>query len=165
MMSSLADERAQSEVIGVVLLVLVAVIAAASAFVFLGDVGTGVGEPPLAGVSASTDVVDFGSGGDCTGTGEEVVVEATLISYQNADRIYVLVSDEGGTRKKTVWESPSSSTVGSTKTLANEVESHPAVDVDIGGSGDWAYCPGDEATVEFYAAGDGSTNLLQRIHL
>lgn len=153
--------RGQSQAIGVLLMVAVALIAGSTAFVYLGDIGSGVTEPSFAAVSTAERLVDFGDDSECPGP-RETAVDVSLVRVQDADEVYVRVSDEGGERKKVLWANPSAAT-GTTKTLANEVESDPRVDVDIGGGGDWAYCPGDEATFEFYAVNDGQTQLLQRI--
>lgn len=155
--------RGQSPVVGVILMVAVAVIAGTTAFVYLGDIGSDVTEPSFATVSAEERLVDFGDESDCPGP-REAVIDVSLISVQDADEVSVRVSDEGGERRRTLWSSPEAAT-GETQTLANEVASDPRVDVDVGGGGDWAYCPGDEATFEFYATSDGEAQLLQRLTL
>ena len=158
-------KRGQSSVVGVVLMVAAVVVVASTTYFYLGDTAENLHEPSLASVSAEKTVIDFGDAGDCDETDEELAVDVTLTTYQQADEVYVLVRDEGGKRTKTVWENPTSATVGETKTLANEPTSDDRVDVDIGGSDDWAYCPGEDATFEFYSRYDGQTTLLQRVDL
>jgi hypothetical protein len=92
----------------------------------------------------------------------ELTVDVTLENLQQADRIYVIVTSEGDETLRTLWDDPSGENVGETITLANELTSGTPVDVDIGGGGDVALCPGDSATFEFYAETDGQTTLLQR---
>jgi hypothetical protein len=146
-------------------MVAAVVVVASTTYFHLGDTAETLHEPSLASVSAEKTVIDFGDAGDCDGTDEELAVEVPLTNYQEADEIYVLVREEGGERTKTVWANPTSATVGETKTLANEGTGDSRVDVDIGSGGDWAYCPGDSATFEFYASTDGQTALLQRVDL
>jgi flagellin-like protein len=158
------NERGVSSIIGVLLMVGVVVVMAGTVILYVGDMGDRLHEPSFATVSAEKEVVDFGAEGDCEGTSNELTVDVTLTSYGDADKIYVIVREEGGETKKTVWEDPTGEDVGQTKTLANELDGN-RVDIDIGGGGDWAFCPGNSATFTFYARNDGQTTSLQRLEV
>jgi hypothetical protein len=84
----------------------------------------------------------------------------TLTGLHDADRLYVLVMEEGGEEKKVLWDDPTSSDVGETLILANEKVGVDGTDVDIGGGNDWAYCPGEDVTFQIYGRNDGRTSLL-----
>lgn len=152
--------RGVTSTVGTVLLVAVVVIIAATVGAFATGYADELREPSLASVSVERTTVDFGAASECSGP-EEVVVEVTLDNLQQADRIYVIVTSEGDETLRTLWDDPSGENVGETLALANEVTG-PNVDIDIGGGGDVALCPGDSATVEVYAETDGQTTILQR---
>ena len=155
--------------VGTVLLVAVVVLVAATVGAFATGYADELREPSLASLSVERNAVDFaeyGTSGECpTGGDVELTVDVTLQSYQQADRIYVIVASEGDESLRTLWADPSAENVGETLTLANEVTGGTPVDVDIGGGGDVALCPGDSATFEFYAETDGQTTILQRYEL
>jgi len=159
------DDRGASSAVSVILMVALTLVAGGTALYYYGDLTQQFHEPSFATVSAEqttiTDPTHIHEDECDTLEGHrELAVTVTLTQYQQADVIYVLVSEEGGTEKKVLWNDPDGSDVGETLTLANEVTDSSKVDVDIGGSGDWAYCPGEDATFEFYARYDGRTSLL-----
>lgn len=152
-------DRGVSPVIATVLLVAVVVVIGATVGVFVTDLASQSRvENPRAALTveqvtfteaAETDP-DYKGG--CA-VGYEVGFEVTLRALDRADRIYVIVRSETGERLKTVWDEPTVADVGTTKFLANEDTGNAAgVDVDIGrdGSDDWALCPDESATLEFY---------------
>jgi flagellin-like protein len=159
-------DRGVTSTVGTVLLVAVVVLVAATTFAFATGYADELREPSLASVSVERNAVDFaeyGTAGECPANGDvELTVDVTLESYQQADRIYVIVTSEGDESLRTLWADPSAENVGETVTLANEVTSGTPVDVDIGGGGDVALCPGDSATFEVYAETDDQTTILQR---
>jgi flagellin-like protein len=159
-------ERGVSSTIAVVLMVAVVVLLSATTFAVATGYADDLREPSLASVAVERNAVDFadyGVDGECPANGDvELTVDVTLENLQQADRIYVIVTSEGDETLRTLWDDPSGENVGETITLANELTSGTPVDVDIGGGGDVALCPGDSATFEFYAETDGQTTLLQR---
>jgi hypothetical protein len=155
--------RAVTSTVGTVLLVATVLLVSVTVAAFATGYADELREPSLAAVETEQTTVDFGGDSECGGP-EEVVVEVTLTQLQQADRIYVIVTDEGDERLRTLWDDPGSADVGETLVLANEVPG-PEVDVDVGGGSDYALCPGDRATFEFYAETDGQTTILQRLEL
>lgn len=161
-------DRGVSSVIGIILLVAITVIIGSVTASFVMDISNPLHEPSLA--SADAEKITFeDDSGDCPGDIEEGVV-VTLTNYQQADRIYVIVHSEGGENLKEVWGDPSVEDVGTSVLLANEDYGGNIPDrfseeefIDIGGGGDWSYCPNDEATFDFYAESDGQKTILQRI--
>lgn len=152
-----------SSTIAVVLLVAIVVLLAATTFALATGFSGDLREPARATVTVERTTLDFGGASECAGP-EEVAVNVTLTTFERADAIYVVVAEEGGENRKTLWDDPTGDDVGTTLTLANEVTG-PQVDVDIGGGGDAAFCPGDSATFRFYAEYDGQTTVLQRFDL
>lgn len=150
------DTRGVSPVLGVVLLVgITVVLAAVTASVAFGSGGK-LHEPP----SAAVDITEatFTQGQDCPGP-RELAVDVTLSQLQRADTIYVLA--DGG-NKEILWADPGPGDVGTTKRVANELVGNGGTDVDIGGGGDIAICPGDRETFRFFVDYDGQTLLLQK---
>jgi flagellin-like protein len=156
-------DRGVTSTIAIVLLIAIVVLLSATVFAVATGFTDDLREPARATVTAERTTLNFGAASECAGP-EEVAVNVTLTSFDQADTIYVIVADEGGEDRKTLWDDPSVADVGTTLTLANEVTG-PQVDVDIGGSGDFAFCPGDAATFRFYAEFDGQTTILQRFDL
>lgn len=154
-----STDRGASSVIAVVLLVAIVVLLAASVGVYLLGFGEEVSEPPSAAVGVERTTFTFGS--DCPGP--ELALDVTLTVLQRAETIYVAA--DGG-EKKVIWSDPGPGDVGTTKRVANEVTGTAAgVDVDIGGGGDFAICPGDDVTFRFFAEYDGQTVSIQEIRL
>jgi FlaG/FlaF family flagellin (archaellin) len=149
-------------VIAVVLLVAIVVVLAASVSVYLLGFGGEVSEPP--GAAVSVERTTFTTSSECNGGSDpEVALDVTLVAFQRADTIYVR-ADAGP--KKVIWSDPGPADVGTTKRVANEATGNAAgVDVDIGGGGDVAICPGEDVTFRFYAEYDGQTLALQEIGL
>jgi flagellin-like protein len=160
-MRGASADRGVSSTVATTLMVALVVVAAATSFAFLAGFGDRLSEPAVASLSAERTTVDVGAASDCAGP-EELAVDVTLTSVRDVDRLYVIVGDEGGEETKVLWDQPGPDDVGRTLTLANEVTG-PQVDVDIGGSGDIGYCPGDSATFRFYAENDGQTTALQTV--
>lgn len=164
-----AAERGASSAIGVILIVALTVILSGSVVYFYDDVTQQLHEPSFAALSADETTIEDPdnideSGKDGCGSlsgHRELAVNVTLTYFQQADVIYVLVTEEGAETKKVLWSDPSSENVGERLTLANEQTGVDGVDVDIGGGDDWAYCPGEDVTFSFYARYDGRTSLLQ----
>ncbi len=160
-------DRGVSTVIGVILLIAITVIIGSVTALFVIDISNPLHEPSLAAVDASETT--FSVGEDCPTSTEEKAVIVTLINYQHADRIYVIVHSEGGETLKTVWEDPSEEDVGTSIFIANDAYNQLDIEfdedefVDIGGSNDWTLCPNDEVTFEFYAESDGQKTILQRL--
>ena len=161
-------DRGVSSVVAVVLLVALTVVLAGTVLLNFGPVTGGLHEPSLAVVSAEQTTIEDATHIDeneCSNLSghRELAVEVTLRQLHQADVIYVIVASEGGEEKKVLWADPSSSNVGETLTLANEVTASDAVDVDIGkpSGSDTAYCPGESATFSIYAEYDDRTSLLQ----
>jgi hypothetical protein len=169
-----ANQRGTTSPVAVVLLVGITVVLGGTFVAVLAGYAAHLHEPSFATVSTEQTVItDPGyiseSGQDGCGNLEghsELAIEVTLVNYQEADVIYVLVRDEGGEEKKPLWSDLSSANVGETLTLANEQTAMPGVDVDVGQDGNpaggYALCPGESTTYEFYAENDGRTQLLQR---
>ena|GEM_PF-1937811 len=162
-----STDRGVSPVIATVLLVAVVVVLAATIGGAILGATNQPTEPPRAVVSveettftesAETDP-SFKNG--CA-VDYEVGFRASIDVLDAADRIYVLVRSETGERLKTVWDDPEAAGVGSTRLLANEQAGNAGVDVDIGrdGSDDWALCPDESGTLEFYAEYQGQSWLL-----
>jgi FlaG/FlaF family flagellin (archaellin) len=156
-------DRGVSSTVGTVLLVATVVLVSATVAAFATGYADELREPSLAAVEAESTTVDFGGDSECDGP-RETVVEVTLTQLQQADRIYVIVASEGDEQLRVLWDDPGSSDVGETLVLANEPPGSN-VDVDFGGGGDFALCPGDPAVFEFYAETDGQTTILQRLEL
>lgn len=105
-----------------------------------------------------------GDPGGCSAAYDgEIGFRVELTALDEADRILVLVTGETGVNRKVVWDDPTQADVGTSRLLANEVTSGP-VDVDIGkdGSSDFATCPDESLTLDFYAEVDGETFLLRK---
>lgn len=150
------DDRAVSPVIGVVLLVAVTIVLGTGAATLLFDTGEELHQPPSAAVEITETT--FTQSEDCPGP-EEVAIDVTLTQLQRATTIYVIA--DGG-QKQVLWDAPGRADVGATKRVANEAVGNGGTDIDIGGGGDVAICPGDEETFRFYADYDGQTLLLQK---
>jgi FlaG/FlaF family flagellin (archaellin) len=170
--------RGVTAVTGVIILVAVVVILSSVVFAFSSGYTDELSEPARVSLSVSQTTISDSNyinengppdGCDSLEGPSELAVDVTLSYLDRADEIYVIVNDEGGKRKKVVWDDPSSSDVGTTKTLANEVTAMPGVDVDVGdpgsSTGGYALCPGDDATFRFYARYDGQTLTLQRFQM
>lgn len=164
--------RGVSPVVGTVLLVAVVVVIAAVLGAFAFGIDTPQSRPPLAVVTveetkltdADISVEGPSDPGGCSADyGGEIGFEVELTRLDRADRILVLVTGETGTFRKTVWDSPTQADVGTKRLLANEVTTGP-VDVDIGkdGSNDWATCPDESLTLDFYAEVDNEVYLLRK---
>lgn len=149
------DDRSVSPVIGVVLLVAITVVLAGGVAALLLDSGDELHQS--AGAALTVEEARFTDSEDCPGP-EEVAIDVTLSQFQRADTIYV-IADGGQT--ETLWADPGGADVGTTKRVANEAVGNGGTDVDIGGGGDIAICPGDKETYRFYADYDGQTTLLQ----
>ena len=156
-------DRGVSSTVGTVLLVATVVLVSATVAAFATGYADELREPSLAAVEAESTTVDFGSASECDGP-RETVVEVTLTQLQQADRIYVIVASEGDEQLRVLWDDPGPNSVGETLVLANEPPG-ANVDVDFGGGGDVALCPGESAVFEFYAETDGQTTILQRLEL
>ena len=152
------SDRGVSTVIGTVLVVAITVLLVASVAAFLLGFGGEVSEPPSAAVTV--EQTTFTTSSECSGP--EVALDVTLAAFQRADTIYVRA--DGGD-KKVIWSDPGPGDVGTTKRVANEVVGNAGVDVDIGGGGDVAICPGEDVVFRFYAEYDGQTVSLQEIRL
>lgn len=148
-------DRGVSPVIGAILLVALTVVLAAGAGLLLANADDELRGSP----SAAVEVTDatFTESEDCPGP-EEVAIDVTLTQYRRADAITV-IADGGET--ETVWADPGGDDVGTTKRVANEQVGKGGTDVDIGGGGDIAICPGDGETFRFYAESDGESLLLR----
>ncbi|ESS06620.1 MAG: protein of unknown function (DUF1628), partial [uncultured archaeon A07HB70] len=162
--------RGVTSTVGTVLLVATVVLVATTVGAFATGYADELREPSLVSVSVERNAVDFadyGVSGECSpsSTDVELTVDVTIENLQQADRIYVIVTSEGDESLRTLWDDPSPENVGETLTLANESRPGTPVDVDIGGGGDIALCPGDSATFEFYAETDGQTTILQRYEI
>jgi len=155
------DDRGVSTVVGVVLVVGITVLLVASVATFLLGFGDEVSQPPSAAVTV--EQTTFATSSECNGgSAPELALDVTLAAFQRADTVYVRA--DGG-EKEVVWSDPGPEDVGSTKRVANEMVGNAGVDVDIGGGGDVAICPGDDVVFRFYAAYDGQTVSLQEIRL
>lgn len=150
------DARAVSPVIGIVLVTAITVVLAVGVAALLLDTGDELHQPPAAAVEISETT--FTESEDCPGP-EEVALDVTLTQFQRADTVYVIA--DGG-QKETLWADPGPADTGVTKRVANEAPGNGGTDVDIGGGGDIAICPGDEETFRFYASYDGQTQLLRK---
>jgi flagellin-like protein len=157
-------DRGTSSVVGTALLVAVVVVVAAGTMAYLTPIADDLHEPPQLALSVEETTITTGAE-YCSayGTNKEIAFEVTLTQFTQADEIYVIVHEEGGKTKKTVWADPGPDDVGTSKLLANEVTSGP-VDVDLGqdGGSDIKICPGEDLTLRFYAKQDGETLALQR---
>lgn len=166
------NERGNSPVVGTIALVAVVIVAgAAVGAVTLSSVGDQTA-PPSAVITVEEvkltpdqiSIEDEDDPGGCADSYDgEIGFRVTLDRVERADKIEVLVTGETGKRRKLLWDSPSEADEGTQRLLANEVTTGP-VDVDIGkdGSNDFATCPGESLTLEFYATVDGDTYLLRR---
>jgi FlaG/FlaF family flagellin (archaellin) len=145
-----------SPVIGVVLLVGITVVLAAVVGVAVLGAGERLHQPPSAAVEVTETT--FTQSEDCPGP-EEVAIDVTLTQFQRATTIYVIA--DGG-QKEVLWAAPGGTDVGVTKRVANEQVGNGGTDIEIGGGGDIAICPGDKETFRFYADYDGQTLLLRK---
>ena len=152
-----------SSTVGMVLLVAIAVILAA----FVGTAalnyleGRGSEPPPVVGITVEQKNVDIGSDSECSGD-EEVALDVTLLDYTRAEKIFVAA--EGG-RDHLVWSNIGNSTVGEKKRLMNEPVGVGETDVDVGGGGDFALCPGDKETFVFYAEWNGERTVVRGVEV
>lgn len=151
-----SDDRAVSPAIGVVLLVAITIVLATVVGVAVLGAGEELHQPPSAAVEITETT--FTQNEDCPGP-EEVAIDVTLTQFQRATTIYVIA--DGG-QKEVLWATPGGADVGVTKRVANENVGNGGTDVDIGGGGDVAICPGDRETFRFYADYDGQTLLLRK---
>jgi hypothetical protein len=153
---------------GVIILVAITVILASTVLAFGGGFADRNVRPSFAVVEAETVTItdsthiDTDECPDFSGH-RELGARVTMTQFGGADRIYVQVRSEGATDKQVLWADPTADTVGETLTLANEVTASPKVDIDIGGGGDTAFCPGEQAVIEIYAERDGRVQLLQEL--
>ena len=168
------DTRGASPVVGIILLVAVTVVIAATIGAFALDFNQRLHEPSLATVDTTTITIPTDGNDDCP-SGKEKGVVVQLTGYQQADEIFVIVRSEGGETLKPVWEDPGPDDVGETRLLANE--DYDSTDnggniparfdenefIDIGGSGEFGFCKNEAATVEFYAESDGQRTILAEI--
>ncbi|MFB6159685.1 MAG: type IV pilin [Haloferacaceae archaeon] len=152
-----ADGRGVSPVVGVILLVAIAVVLATVTATLVTGAGDDLHESPRLAVRVEETTITEGE--DCPTASVEVAVDVTLTRFHRADAVYV-VADGGVT--KDVWSDPGSDTVGATRRVANEALGNGGVDVDVGGGGDTAICPGDRETFRFFARYDGQTLLLRK---
>ena len=164
--------RGVSSIIGIILLVAITVIIGGVTASFVMDISNPLHEPSMAAVDASETT--FSETEDCDNAPVEKAVIVTLTNYQQADRIYVIVHSEGGETLKTVWDDPDVGDVGTSILLANDnfegdgespdkFGSMDFIDIGKDSGDDISYCPGDEATFEFYAESDGQKTILQRL--
>lgn len=155
--------EAVSSTVGTVLLIAIAVILAAfvgnAALNYLEDGGSD--PPPVVGITVEQKNVDIGADSECSGD-EEVALDVTLVDYTRAEKIFVAA--EGG-RDHLVWSNVDNSSVGKTKRLMNEPVGVGGTDVDIGGGGDIALCPGDEETFIFYAEWRGERTVVREVEV
>jgi flagellin-like protein len=155
--------EAVSSTVGTVLLIAIAVILAAfigtAALNYLEDGGSE--PPPVVGITVEQKNVDIGSDSECSGP-EEVALDVTLVDYTRAEEIFVAA--EGG-RDHLVWSNTDNSTVGEKKRLMNEPVGVGGTDVDIGGGGDFALCPGDEETFVFYAEWKDERTVVREVEV
>lgn len=172
MTTSSRTDRGVAPVVAVVLLVAITVVLGATVAVFAADLSGRQTAPPRAVVTVEPvkltpdeiDIEDEDDPGGCDNDYDgEIGFVVELTALDRADRISVVVHGETGERRKVVWEQPTQADVGTRRLLANEVTTGP-VDVDIGkdGSDDFATCPDESVTLDFFAEIDGERFLLRQ---
>jgi len=158
-----SGERGATPVVGNLLLIGIAVLVGVVVTVAVLPLAEDVDEPPQAAVEIDERIVDRPGVQECPDISGERALAVTLTQLDQADRIYAIVHDEGGERKKVVWSDPGDGQVGTTRLLINDVEMESHwVDIGKDGGSDIAFCPGESATFRFYGEYEGETFLIRR---
>ena len=157
-------DRGATPVIGNLLLIGIAVVVGVVVTVSVLPLAEDVdAPPPQAAIEIEERIVDRPGVQECPGISGERALEVTLTQLERADRIYVIVHDEGGERKKVVWSDPSEGQVGTTRLLINDVEYEPHwADIGEYGGSDIAFCPDETATFRFYGEYEDETFLIRK---
>jgi hypothetical protein len=157
------DSRAATNLVGIILLVGVTVIVATTVVTFAFGFLDGVQTTPQAAITVEEKIVSEPDVNECPDLNGELALDTTLTAVQRADEVYVIVSDEGGERKKTIFSDPAESDVGTSLVLVNDNDyDDPHVDIGETGGSDIALCPGETATFRFYASYEDETYLIQK---
>lgn len=157
------SDRGVSSVIATVLLVAIVVVLAAGVGAMLLPMTDDLSEPSRLALSVEETRISGSGVETCSGfpANTEAALSVTITQFDRADEVYVIVTAEGATTRKTIWSDPGPDDVGQPMLLANEQIGVAGTDVDIGGSGDVKLCPDEDATFRFYAKSDGQTLSLQ----